>query len=79
MAMKRTQPIKPGNGKVTTMPVKPGKPGKPVRPGDKLNPLPTVGGKSRDKKLKDLKLQIDKANKAKSPKPKKTPMPKRGM
>ena len=75
MAIKRTQPIKPGSGKVTTMPIKPGikkplpiKTGKkPVRPGNKLNPLPTVGGNSKaikDKKLKDLKSQIDKANKA---------------
>ena len=60
MAMKKTQPIKPG---------KPGKPGKPVRPGDKLNPLPTVGGKAnKDKQIKNISLQIDKYKKANSKK-----------
>jgi hypothetical protein len=58
---------KPGTGIKKPLPVKPGK--KPVRPGDKLNPLPTVGNKaSKDKKLKTLQLNIDKANKAKAPK-----------
>ncbi len=57
---------KSGKPKVT---VKPIKTGKPTRPGDKLNPLPTVGNKAnKDKKLKDLKLNIDKYNKAKAPK-----------
>ena len=62
--IKKTQPIKTG---------------KPVRPGDKLNPLPTVGGNSKaikDKRLKTLQLNIDKANKAKAPKMKAVPMPK---
>jgi hypothetical protein len=74
MAIKRTQPIKPGSGKVTTMPIKPGikktqpiKTGKkPVRPGDKLNPLPTVGGNSKaakEKKLQEIKRQMDQAKK----------------
>ena len=61
---------------------KPKAPGKPTRPGDKLNPLPTVGGNSKaakEKKLKDLKLQIDKYNKAKSPKMKTTSKSKKGM
>ena len=52
------------------------KTGKPTRSGDKLNPLPTVGGNSKaikDKKLKYLQLQIDKANKAKAPKMKTMP------
>jgi len=66
---------KPGKPIVIAKP-KPKVPGKPTRPGDKLNPLPTVGNKAnKDKKLKDLKLQIDKANKAKAPKMKTMPMP----
>lgn len=73
----KTLPVKPGTGVKKPLPVKPGKPG---RPGDKLNPLPTVGGNSKaikDKKLKDLQLQIDKAKKAKSPSPRMKP--KKGM
>ena len=70
------KPVKPGTGIKKPLPVKTGK--KPVRPGDKLNPLPTVGNKTnKDKKLKDLKFQIDMANKnkAKTPAPRMKPMP----
>ena len=60
--------------------VKPIKTGKPTRPGDKLNPLPTVGNKAnKNKKLENLKLNIDKYNKAKSPKMKTMSKSKKGM
>jgi hypothetical protein len=46
------KPVKPGTGIKKTQPIKTGK--KPVRPGDKLNPLPTVGNKAKSPKMKTM-------------------------